>query len=248
MPNALLVAAILFSLAAVPRTGAQETSQPAETAAPGLRAHIAYLDKSKTIYIAQFETCAEARPTVREKDAPIDRGSMGNPRADRTDEESASGSRCMAQLMSDSLLHEIKRAGYRPKLLGSGDPRPGDGILVTGVFTQTGQDGLLRLAALGPGQAGGDVQLYITTSDLLRSEKPLYEAIKQGSGSDVAAVPIKLNPEIAVLAFSVARNPTEKAVKKLAEQIVAELQRLTLRAESEGLAGSGDPLNKYSKP
>jgi hypothetical protein len=231
MPSALLVAAILFSLAAVPRTGAQETSQPAETAPPALRAHIAYLDKSKTIYIAQFETCAEASPT-----------------ANRTDEESAGGSRSMTQLMSDSLLHEIKRAGYKPKLLGSGDPRPGDGILVTGVFTQTGQDGLLRCAALGPGQAGGDVQLYVTTSDLLRSEKPLYEAIKRGSGSDVAGVPIKLNPEIAVLKFAVARNPAEKAVKKAAEQIVAELQRLTVQAESEGPAGPGDPLNKYSKP
>jgi hypothetical protein len=37
-------------------------------------------------------------------------------------------------------------------------------------------------------------------------------------------------------------------MKKTAEQVVAELQRLTLQAESEGLAGSDDPLNKYSKP
>jgi hypothetical protein len=245
MPNAFFVAAILFSLAAVPRTGAQETSQPAQTVPPALQAHIAYLDKSKTIYIAQFETCAEAVP---EKGAPIDRGSMGSPRANGTDEESAGDSGCTAKLMSDSLLHEIKKAGYKPKLLGSGDPRPDDGILVTGVFTQTGKDGLLRRVATGPGQAGSDVQLYVTTIDLLRTEKPLYEPIKQDSGSDVAAVPIKLNPEISTLKFSVARNPTGKAVKKVAEQIVAALQRLTLQAESEGLAGSGDPLNKYSKP
>jgi hypothetical protein len=116
------------------------------------------------------------------------------------------------------------------------------------VFAQTGKDGLLRRAAMGPGRAGSDVQLYIATIDLLRSEKPLYEPIKQDPDSDVAAVPIKLNPEVATLKFSVARNPTGKAVKKVAEQIVAALQHLTLQAESEGLAGSGDPLNKYSKP
>jgi hypothetical protein len=147
------------------------------------------------------------------------------------------------------LVREIKKAGYKPKLLGARDPLPDEGILVTGVFTQLSKDGRLRRAAIGPDQASGvDVQLYVATMNLLRSAKPMYENVKQETNGASASSPIRLNPEVATLKFSVAGNPADQAVKKTAEQIATELQRLTLQAESEGLAGSDDPLNKYSKP
>jgi hypothetical protein len=245
MRNALLLAAICSSLTAgVPRTEAQQASPPAETVAPAYRPHIAYLDKSKTIYVAQFETSTGAEPPVEPKEAPLDGGRMSRPGLDAADSTSTGDTR-LAKLMADSLVHEIKKAGYKPKLLGSGDPRPDEGLLVTGVFTRIGKDGQMRRAAIGSEHTAGDLQLYVTTSNLLRPAKPLY--LQQGTSSDSAVV-ITLNPDVATLRFAVADNPADHAVKKVAEQIAAELQRLTLQAESEGLAGSDDPLNKYSKP
>jgi hypothetical protein len=246
MRNALLFAAICSSLtAAVPRSTVQQASPPAETVASAYRPHIAYLDKSKTIYVAQFETSSAAEPLVQPKEAPLDSGSMGRPRLDAADSTSTGNTRRITKLMADSLLHEIRKAGYKPKLLGSGDPRPDEGLLVCGVFTRIGKDGQLRRAVIGSEHTAGDLQLYVTTSNLLRPAKPLY--LEQGASSDSAVV-ITLNPEVATLRFAVADNPADQAVKKVAEQIAAELQRLTLQAESEGLAGSDDPLNKYSKP
>lgn len=242
MRNAFFVAAMVCSLGAAPRMAAQETPPTAAS-----RPHIAYLDKSKTIYIAEFESAASATPPVEAKDGPIDGGSMGSPRRNGTELHPAGGSGTVSSLLANNLLHEIKKAGYKPKLLAPGDPRPDDGLLISGVFAQAAKDGQLRRAAIGPGQPAGDIQLYVTSSNLLRPEKPLYEIVKQGAAA-AADTPIKLNPDVATLKFSVAGNATDKAMKKIAEQIAAELQRLTLQAESEGLAGSDDPINKYSKP
>jgi len=251
MRNAFFLAAMVCSLGAARCIAAQETSPTAPaagTAAPVLRPHIAYLDKSKTIYIAEFEAAVGATPAVQPKDAPIDSGSMGNPRLNGTDIQAPpGGSGTAASLLANNLLREIKKGGYKLKLLAPGDARPDDGVLITGVFARTGKDGQLRRAAIGQGQAAGDIQLYVTSSNLLRPEKPLYEIVKQGAEA-AADAPIKLNPDVATLKFSVSGDLTDKAMKKLTGQIAAELERLTLQAESEGLAGSDDPINKYSKP
>jgi hypothetical protein len=243
----LVAAAIAIWISIAPTAVAQETSPHAESTAPNPRPHIAYLDKSKTIYVAEFETSSESVSVAQAKNAPIEGGSADGPKRNGTDTEAVvDDSRRVTKSFAESLLREIKKAGYKPKLLGSGEPQPDDGILLAGVFTRTGKDGQLWSAAIGPGQPAADIQLYVTTSNLLRPAKPLYEVLKHDASADAA--PIKLNPDVATLKFSVAGNPSDKAMKKTAEQVVAELQRLTLQAESEGLAGSDDPLNKYSKP
>jgi len=231
----------LASFAAAHCAVAQETSRPAESTVPSPHPHIAYLDKSKTIYVAEFETA----PSAPAKVSPIDSSSVGSPSLNGTGLEPVGDSQRITQVLAESLLHEIKKAGYKPKLLGAGDLRPDEGLLITGVFTQMGKDGQLRRAAVGPNQPTGSIQLYVTTSNLLRPAKPLYEIVEQAASG---AAPIKLNPEVATLKFSLPGDPTDTALKKTAAQIVAELQRLTLQAESEGLGGSDDPLNKYSKP
>jgi hypothetical protein len=248
MRKALVVATIFASLAAAQIAVAQETPSPGEGTPSVPPPHIAYLDKSKTIYVAEFEPSPETAPSARAKDGPVESGSMGSPSLNGTDAEPVGDSRRITKLLADSLLHEIKKAGYKPKLLNPGDLRPDEGILLSGVFVRVGKDGQMRRTAIGSGQPAGDVQLCVTTSNLLRPAKPLYDVLKRDASGGEAAAPIKLNPDVATLKFTVAGNPSDKTVKKTAEQIVAELQRLTLQAESEGLAGSDDPLNKYSKP
>jgi len=210
MRNALFAATLFVALFGAQIVSAQEKPQaeaPSPAATPSPLAHLAYLDKSKIIYVSDFDAAAGPQ---------------------------------MARMMSDALAHDLKKAGYKAKLLGAGDARPEDGMLVSGVFVQAGKDGRLRRAHLNAGVNASDVLIYATTTNLYHVAKPMYAAAADDS--------ITLNPEVAVLKFTLGKELSDKAIKKTAGQVVAELERISLQAEAEGLAGSGDPLNKFSKP
>lgn len=145
-------------------------------------------------------------------------------------------------------MRGLKKAGYKTKFLATQEEIPEEGLLITGVFTQKGPDGVLRQVKAGPGQVAGNMLLYLTSDNLLRAVRPIYEPVDKSAAPTSVGVAIRLNPEVATLKFSAPMNPDAKAVKKLADQIVAELERLTLQAEAQGLSGSSDPINKYSKP
>jgi hypothetical protein len=187
---------------------------------------------------------------VSSSDGPVDPRSMGAPKLNASDPEPSvhASSLGSSRVLADDLVRGLKKAGYKAKVLPANEPVPEEGLLLTGVFTEKGPDGVLRRVNPGSGQSGGEAQLYLTSANLLRTVRPLYEPVDKDAGPNSSGVPIRLNPDVATLKFSAPMNPDAKAVKKLADQIVAELQRLTLQAESQGLDGSGDPINKYSKP
>jgi hypothetical protein len=210
MRNALFAAVISIALFGAQIVSAQEKPQaeaPAPVTTPSPPPHLAYLDKSKIIYVSDFD--AAAGPQV-------------------------------ARMMSDALVHDLKKAGYKAKLLGASEARPEDGMLVTGVFAQAGKEGRLRRASLGAVEKTSDVLVYATTANLYHVAKPMYAVAADDS--------ITLNPEVAVLKFDLGKDLSYTAIKKTADQVVAELERISLQAEAEGLGGSGDPLNKFSKP
>jgi hypothetical protein len=175
---------------------------------------------------------------------------MNAPKLDASDADApaAAANSGPSRILADDLMRGLKKAGYKAKFLSAQEEVPEEGLLLTGVFTQQGPGGVLRGVSLGPGQTAGNVLLYLTSDNLLRTVRPLYEPVDKNAAPTAGGMAIRLNPEVATLKFSAPTNPDPKAVKKLADQIVAELQRLTLQAESQGLDGSGDPINKYSKP
>jgi hypothetical protein len=252
---------VVFGISGV---SAQESSKPAEAPAPTLNsaanpvsgpaAHIAYLDKEKTVYVMNFASTfalVPPAPRARANDAPIDPGSKGAPRLSASDMDApvaAAANLGVGRLLVGDLMRGLKKAGYKTKFLAGDEPEPPKGLLLNGVFTRMGPDGALRIVTVGPGQAAPDTELYVTLANLLRTTRPLFEPLKEGAAGDSAGVPIRLNPDVAALKFSVPGDLDAKAVKKLSDQIVAELERLTLQAESQGLAGAEDPINKYSKP
>jgi hypothetical protein len=187
---------------------------------------------------------------ISSSDGPVASGSMRAPRLNASDPEAAASAPSSGAngILADDLIRGLKKAGYKPKFLAANAPTPEDGLLLTGVFTQKSADGILHRAAVGQGQPAADVQLYLTTANLLRNVRPLYEPVDKRAAAESAGEAIRLNPEVATLKFSLAGNSDAKAVKKLADQIVAELVRVTLQAEAQGLSGSGDPINQYSKP
>jgi hypothetical protein len=241
MRRVFLAAGILASLLGADRVSAQEKPQAANTTVPpSPQAHIAYLDKSKIIYISDFDSATGA-PGARSGVAPNGSDSLAGSGSNRTTNTPANTAPPAANLMSDELLHGLKKRGYKVKVLGAGDAQPEDGMLLTGVFAESGKDGRMRRANLTAAEINGDVVVFATTTNLYHVTKPLY-AVAPADDS------ITLNPEVAVLRFTVGKDLGDKAIKKAAAQIVAELERLTLEAQAEGLGGSGEPLNKFSKP
>jgi hypothetical protein len=235
---------------------AQQAAKPVEAVAPGPAPHIAFLDKEKTIYVTNFAPAvgslvAPVPAPMHTNDGPIDSGSMGAPRLNASDTDAPAGAApnsSVGRVLAGDLMRALKKAGYKTKFLTADESVPEEGLLLAGLFTRTGPDNVLRRVSVGPGQLPAAVQLYITTENLLRTERPLFEPIDENVTAGPGGVAIRLNPAVATLKFSVPGNLDAKAVKKLSDQIVAELQRLTLQAEAQGLSGSGDPINKYSKP
>ena len=249
MRAAILAAVMLVALCCTWAGGSQQTDKPSQATTAGPPPHITYLDKSKIIYVTDFGADLETESAAAPSDGPIDPRAMGSPQLNGTDNVArvapAPGA---GKALADDLLRDLKKAGYKTKPLGAHDPMPEEGILLSGVFTQTGKGLEVRRVVVGSDQLSGDVQIYLTTANLLRTQKPLYEPVNKSSAGNTASEPIRLNPEVATLKFVMPANADAKAIKKTAEQIVAELERLTLQAESQGLAGAEDPINKYSKP
>jgi hypothetical protein len=244
MRRAFLAAGIVASLLGARTVSAQEKPQaetPAPSAAPLPPPHLAYLDKSKVIYVTAFDASPNSIPGTKSHDPAIDASSMGSSRPGGPTDEISHEPPRLVRLMADDLLRELRKLGYRVKFLGFESSRPDDGILVMGVFTQVGHDGQSRRVVFIPEPPAGAMQVVVTTVNLYHSPKPLYSAVSADDS-------ITLNPDVAVLKFNLGKDLSDKAIKKTANQVVAELERISLQAQAEGLGGSGDPLNKFSKP
>ena len=249
MRTIVLVAGILASLCGAQIAIAQETSQPAEAPAPPPHPHIAYLDKSRTIYVEDFDYASGTPGVAIGPDLQVRANQMPHDSSTAIPgRETTILTPRVVQQMSESLVHELKRLGYKTRSVSGLDTRPEEGILVSGIFTQTGKDGRMRLAVVPGSEMSGDFQIYVTTGSLYRPAKSLYSIEKEKSTPDPLGEPIVLNPGVATLKFSLPINAPEKTIKRSASQISAELQRLTEQAEAQGLGGSDDPVNKYSKP
>ena len=204
-------------------------------------------ERSKTIYLTDFELEAAGAPA--DPSAALGASSQGSvsappagvsPKADA----SAAQARHIVKLMSDNLLKDFAKAGYTAKLLHPGDPRPDDGFLIAGVFTQVGADNRLRRAVLGSAQDAETLQLYVAAKDLAHFTAPLYQTDPTETGSTNAGAVIEVNPNADAAKFSMPADVTDKDIKQTAQRISSELvKRINAAVRSEN-----DPLNRYAKP
>jgi len=146
--------------------------------------------------------------------------------------------------MSDNLLKDFGKAGYTTKLLRPSDPRPDDGFLIAGVFTQVGADNRLRRAAIGSGQGAETLQLYVAAKDLAHFTPPLYETDPTDTSGMRAGTVIEISQQADAVKFSMGTDVTDKDIKQTAQRISAELvKRINAAVKSED-----EQLNRYAKP
>jgi hypothetical protein len=150
----------------------------------------------------------------------------------------------LVKLMSDNLLKDFAKAGYTTKLLRPSDPRPDDGFLIAGVFTQVGADNRLRRAVLGSGQGAGTLQLYVAAKDMAHFTPPLYQTDPADTSSTKSGTVIEISQNADAVKFSLEADVTDKDIKQTAQRISAELaKRINAAVKSED-----EQLNRYAKP
>jgi hypothetical protein len=194
-------------------------------------------ERTQRIYVTDFELDS-AGVSADASSAPA---ANASPKAD----PSAARAQHLVKLMSDNLLKDFAKAGYTAKLLRPSDPRPDDGFLIAGVFTQVGADNRLRRAVFGSGQSAESLQLYVAAKDLAHFTPPLYQTDDAASvsGSKTGAV-IEINQTADAVKFSMEADVTDKDIKQAAQHISAELvKRINAAAKSED-----EQLNRYAKP
>lgn len=216
---------------AYPGGGSQGPPNIPDTPAPP-----AEPERSHRIYVTDFELESSAAPADASSAQPANIVPKAN--------ASAAQAQHIVKAMSDNLLKDFAKAGYITKLLGPGDPRPDDGFLIAGVFTQVGADNLLRRAVLGSGQGAETLQLYVAAKDLAHFMPPLYQTVAADANGTKSGAVIEISQNADAVKFSLEADVTDKDIKQTAQRISAELvKRINAAVKSED-----EQLNKYAKP
>jgi Domain of unknown function (DUF4410) len=194
-------------------------------------------DKTKTIYIADFELDAQnvqpdegpgGRSGVLHGNGPVRRATghgTGDP---------AQQAKHIVDLMSDSLVSDFQKAGYIAQRVAPGSESIGAGYLVKGVFTEVDQGNRVRRAVIGFGAGQVNMQLYVNVSDAAHGEN-LYTLDKDDSSGKKPGAVITMNPIVAGAKFVMEKNASDKVVKKTAKQISEEvIQKINAGAVPAG--------------
>jgi hypothetical protein len=151
----------------------------------------------------------------------------------------------LVKLMSEYLLKDFAKAGYTTKLLRASDPRPDEGFLIAGVFTQVGSDNRLHRAVIGSGQGAEALQLYVAARDLAHFAPPLSQSDDAaGVSGTTPGAAIEINQTADAVKFSMEADVTDKDIKQTAQRISAEL----VKRVNAAVKAEDEQLNRYAKP
>lgn len=187
------------------------------------------LAKPSMVYVADFELWAEE---IKHEDGVLSsrQGPLGRvgDRLSGSTTDPAVRARQIVDLMANSLVKELAKAGFSARRVAPGASWPVDGWLLRGVFTQVDEGNRLRRAMIGFGQGQTDLQVIANVQDLSQGPpKPLYQlATDAGSGSGPGAAPtLVLGPYGAAARFVMAGKDLDKNVKQTAAEIAARMAK-----------------------
>ena len=206
------------SLQQVAQQSVQQTAQP-QTVAPAP-------DKSKIVYVSDFELDAVNADGKLEKSAPAIPPATApqlDPKREQGPVEQAGR---LVDFMSTTLVKELEMAGYTAHRLRPGETRPTDGIRISGIFGEPDEQNRLRRAVIGTITGDGKMSLFVGIGNLARPDQALYEGADPTSIENKAGTIITVSSYAPVAKFEIEKNTTEKAVKDTAEGIVADLSAL----------------------
>ena len=238
--------ALLFGGRAAAATPALQEEPKPVAAAPQAQTEEATADKSRIVYVSDFElevpsgvaektgAAAKTVPTVPLGPAaqPDGRAQSDANKADGPAEQAAR----IVDFMSSALVKELQKAGYTARRMRPGDARPDEGIGIKGVFAVPDAENHLRRAVVGAGSSVGKVELFVGVGNLARPDQPLYSVvdpkvanldpkIADNNEKEPGAI-ITVSAYAPVAKFEMPKSLTENNVKDTASAIVADLTLL----------------------
>jgi hypothetical protein len=212
---AFAVVSLGFWMIAIP-AGAQTT--PAQSAAV-----VHSFSNDTVIYVSDFEL--DAQSVTVDKGGVVGQhrpGILERPRK-REEQDPEAQAKKLVNVMTENLVADLQKTGYKAQRLSSGDPRPASGAWVHGVFTEVDEGSRIHRAVIGFGSGQATMNLYVTLTDLAHPDKPLYDVSQTDASKDKMGAVITMNPYVAAAKFVMEKNAPEKMVKKTASEISAQV-------------------------
>lgn len=206
--------------------GAQQSSQPATQQATQEPMATPALDKSKIVYVSDFELDAVNAEGQLEKSVPAIPPSTAAQLDPRREQGAVEQAGRLVDFMSATLVKELEKEGYSAHRLRPGETRPSDGIRISGIFGEPDEQNRLRRAVMGTFTADGKMSLFVGISNLARPDQTLYAAADPSGTDNKAGAVITVSSYAPVAKFEIEKNTTEKAVNDTATGIVADLTAL----------------------
>ena len=168
-----------------------------------------------TIYVTNFDLEAFA---IQGKGSS--EGSPNTPAVARTNNLGAK----LADLMAESIMTNLCKAGYRAIRISPETPLSSDGWLLRGSFTSIQKGNLPLRALIGLGAGKTDVQV-VCAVDRLSTAPPelMYEIRTDAASGKMPGAMLTPMPGLPVVYFILNRRDLEKNVKKTAAQIAAQI-------------------------
>jgi hypothetical protein len=187
------------------------------------------LAKPTMVYVADFELWAQniksEESILSSRPGPV--GRVGQ-RLSGTSSDPAARARQIVDLMANSLVKELSKAGFNAMRLPPGAAYAAQGWLLRGVFTEVDEGNRLRRAMIGFGEGQTEIQVVANVQDLSKgTPPPFYQvATDASSGSTPGAAPtLVLSPYGAAARFVMAKKDLDKNVKQTAAQIAARMAK-----------------------
>jgi hypothetical protein len=172
------------------------------------------------IYVSDFEL--DASNVTADQSGSNRPGIIERPRKREEHDPQAQAAK-LVNTMSQSLVDDLKKAGYKVQRVPPGGAPPKMGAWVHGVFTEVDEGNSRRRAVIGFGAGQASMDLYVTLSDLAQPDKPLYNSAQDATSKNKPGAAITMNPYVAAAKFVMEKNAPEKMVKKTAGEISAQV-------------------------
>ena len=143
----------------------------------------------------------------------------------RTPEQQA---RDLVDLMANSIVDDLHKAGVAAERLAPGAPPPATGWLVRGVFLQVDAGNRVRRAAIGFGAGATDLQVASRVDQFgAGAPQPLYTVDTNAQSGRLPGAVVTLNPYVAAARFVMAGKDLDRNAKdtagKIADQVKARV-------------------------
>jgi hypothetical protein len=132
----------------------------------------------------------------------------------------AAEARHVVDLMAETLVADLGKAGLRAERLPAGMPLPSTGWLVRGAFLQVDQGNRLRRAIIGFGAGATELQVATAVDDLAKGTPAAFYEVETGAKSrNLPGAVVTLNPYVAAARFVLAGQDLDRNVKDSAAEI-----------------------------